>query len=498
MAKKYIEDLKLKIAKAKIFDTLLHNKSEKIFDVIELTSGENLPVSKMKQGKLNVYGGGGLTAQTHSESNVSFPTIGVGRVGARCGCVFRVEANSWVSDNALYISKLKKQYDLNFLIHFLNYCELNQFANIAAQPVISLKRISGVRIPSIPLDEQVKISSILDQIEQGKEYFEIDEFGVNNSLILVNTILGLQTELQTQQTLLAQLRQATLQEAVQGKLTERWRVEKRGFELSESDQVLGSSLGWTATQKTETGADLLARIRTEKADLIRQSKLRKEKPLPPITDAEKPFELPEGWVWCRLGGICDLITDGEHQTPPRQNLGRPLLSAKNIRDGYIDYSNIDYISEEHFQRAINRCRPQIGDILIVSVGATIGRSSILTTENTFAIVRSVALIKPSSLILNKFIKLVLDSPLLQNDITKRSWGTAQPCLYLNQIKEINIPLPPITEQQAIVAQVEHLLGQMSALELENKQQQAEVGQLMQAVLREAFAGKTVTEPVSYE
>ena len=101
-------------------------------------------------------------------------------------------------------------------------------------------------------------------------------------------------------------------------------------------------------------------------------------------------------------------------------------------------------------------------------------------------VRSVALIKPQEKSMSGFIKYVLDSPLLQNDISTRSWGTAQPCLYLNQIKELSFPLPPLSEQQRIVARLDQLMRYCDDLEASIKASQQQNEQLLQQVLREAL------------
>src|SRR5205814_84561 len=94
------------------------------------------------------------------------------------------------------------------------------------------------------------------------------------------------SELTTQQTLITQLRQSILQEAVQGKLIKQ-------------------------NKNDEPASELLKRIKAEKEKLIKQGKLKKEKPLPPITENEIPYQLPEGWVWCRLGETIELIS-GQH------------------------------------------------------------------------------------------------------------------------------------------------------------------------------------------
>lgn len=207
----------------------------------------------------------------------------------------------------------------------------------------------------------------------------------------------------------------------------------------------------------EPASELLKRIEQEKARLVKEGKIKKQKLLPPVNDEEKPFELPMGWEWCKLQNITSKITDGDHKTPPRITNGYKLLSAKNVRDGYIDYDNCDYISEEDYLKSRERCLPEIGDLLIVSVGGTIGRSSLIKESANFALVRSVAIIKP--LLFNSdYLKFSMDSFLLQKIINETKRGGAQPCLYLSEISNFLFPMPPEKEQKRIVLKIEHLLS----------------------------------------
>lgn len=207
----------------------------------------------------------------------------------------------------------------------------------------------------------------------------------------------------------------------------------------------------------EPASVLLEKIAEEKAQLIADKKIKKQKPLPAITDEEKPFELPNGWEWAIMQDITSKITDGDHKTPPRISSGYKLFSAKNVRDGYLDTSNCDYIAEEHYIKSRERCRPEEGDLLIVSVGGTIGRSSVVPKDSSFALVRSVALIKPLMLC-PFYFKYAMDSKLLQDSIHARKRGGAQPCLYLTEIGKFPFSLPPIAEQQRIVAKVDELMA----------------------------------------
>lgn len=220
----------------------------------------------------------------------------------------------------------------------------------------------------------------------------------------------------------------------------------------------------------EPASELLKRIAQEKAQLVKDGKIKKQKPLPPISDEEKPFELPEGWEWSRLDHVASKITDGDHKTPPRIAEGYKLLSAKNIRDGFLDYENCDYISESNYIKSRERCLPEKGDLLIVSVGGTIGRSSIITGNSEFALVRSVAIIKPL-IIEPNFLKIAMDSQLLQSMIHSHKRGGAQPCLYLGEISKFLFPVPPLKEQKRIVKTVNIFMGILETLTLAFKSAQ---------------------------
>jgi type I restriction enzyme, S subunit len=234
----------------------------------------------------------------------------------------------------------------------------------------------------------------------------------------------------------------------------------------------------------EPASVLLERIAEEKAQLVKDGKIKRQKALPPITDDEKPFELPEGWEWCRLQDITSKITDGDHKTPPRINAGFPLLSAKNVRDGYLDTSNTDYIAQEYYIKSRERCLPESGDLLIVSVGGTIGRSSLVPEDSNFALVRSVALIKPMNFD-SSYLKYAMDSKLLQESIHKNKRGGAQPCLYLSEISKFPFSMPPLSEQRRIVEKVRELLQLCDFLKIKTTEAQEIQMHLTNAIVEQA-------------
>ena len=190
-----------------------------------------------------------------------------------------------------------------------------------------------------------------------------------------------------------------------------------------------------------------------------------------------------------LSDLALQITDGEHITPKKlkkQN-NNILISAKNIRDGYIDYTDVDYISDEAFVNASKRCSPQIGDILMVSVGATIGRCSIVVSSKKFIIVRSIALIRPNTKKLNNhFLFYQLKSPKLQNIIKHLATGNAQPSLYLNKINNIEIFVPSLEEQTEIVHIVETIFAEADKIQQDFELQKKQQDDLLKSVINAFF------------
>jgi len=257
------------------------------------------------------------------------------------------------------------------------------------------------------------------------------------------------------------LRQSILQEAVQGKLVPQ-------------------------DQKDEPASELLKKIKAEKEKLIKEGKIKKQKPLPPISEEEKPYELPKGWEWCRLGGICFQITDGTHYTPRYTPSGIPFLSVKDVAHGKIDFSNCKYISNEEHKELIKRCKPEYEDLLLTKVGTT-GIAIIVDTKQEFSIFVSVALIKyPQKFIYPPFLEHLINSPLVKNQSEEETEGVGNKNLVIRKIEKFLIPLPPLSEQKRIVEKVDKLMAYCDELEKQVKENQENSEKLIGAVLKESF------------
>lgn len=205
----------------------------------------------------------------------------------------------------------------------------------------------------------------------------------------------------------------------------------------------------------------------------------------------KEGELPKGWEIVTIENIANKITDGEHFRPPTQLDGIAFLSAKDVRDNGVSFEEPLYISEETAKKALQRCNPEVGDILIVSRGATVGRMCIVNTTRPFCLLGSVILIKANNSINNLFLNYLLKSPIANQKMITISGATAQQAIYLRDIKKIAIPLPPIEEQQLIVQEIESRLSVADKMEESITQSLQQAEALRQSILKKAFSGELV-------
>ncbi len=155
-----------------------------------------------------------------------------------------------------------------------------------------------------------------------------------------------------------------------------------------------------------------------------------------------PATNPKGWPKASVGDIALQVTDGEHLTPKRESAGIKLLSARNVRDGYIDFDTVDYIGADEHERIRRRCSPSRGDVLI-SCSGTIGRVAPVETDEPFSLVRSVAMIRPKTdVVVTKFLEHYLRTPALQRRMLQRANASSQANLFQGQLRDLPIFVPP--------------------------------------------------------
>lgn len=191
----------------------------------------------------------------------------------------------------------------------------------------------------------------------------------------------------------------------------------------------------------------------DQADELRQKRQQAIEKLDQLLQATfidmfgDPVSNPKGFPIQDLEYIALQVTDGTHHTPKRETSGIPLLSARNVLMGRIDFENIDFVGEEEYQRLRKRCEPLRGDILI-SCSGSIGRVSTVDIDRPFVMVRSAALVKLNKkLVTSKFVEYLLRTPYLQSQMIRSSKSSSQANLFQEPIKRLKVFLPPIDLQE---------------------------------------------------
>jgi len=279
----------------------------------------------------------------------------------------------------------------------------------------------------------------------------------------------LRSEIDNQKDLLSKLRKAILQEAIQGKLTADWREQH---------------------PDVEPASKLLKRIAAEKAELVKAKKIRRQKPLPPITDDEIPFEIPETWEWCRLGDIIyENPRNGYSGKPVKKVTKTATLKLGATTSGRFLESEIKYLGETVPKESHLWLTP--GDILIQRSNSLehVGVSAIFTGCSHPVIYPDLMMkIRVSNLLTNEYIHISLSAPITREYFRDNAKGAQKSMPKINQGVVCNtlVPVPPIEEQKVIVKRVQAKLALCDKLESEITVAEQHAEHLSTAILQEVF------------
>jgi len=176
----------------------------------------------------------------------------------------------------------------------------------------------------------------------------------------------------------------------------------------------------------------------------------------PIPPAQRPFSVPRGWAWARLESVFKVITDGDHQAPPKSESGVAFLTIGNITTGTLDFNHCRYVPQDYWDRIGEYRRPERGDLLYTVVGATYGRPALVDTDRRFCVQRHIAILKPAGEINRAYLHTLMRTPFVFAQAASSVTGTAQPTIPLRPLRNFVVPIPPLGEQRRIVARVEEL------------------------------------------
>lgn len=249
--------------------------------------------------------------------------------------------------------------------------------------------------------------------------------------------------------------------------------------------------------KEEPTAILLEKIKAEKEKLIKEKKIKKEKPLIQIKDEEKPFQLPDGWEWVRLGIIGNLvnypIVDGPFGSAINTKTdyietGIPVIRMLNVKPFKFISNNLKYISNEKYE-SLKRHNVLPRDVLFSKVGAGIGQACVVPDSFDYGLLSTtgVTRFRVGEIVLPEYLCYFLSY--YRKEFVEIASKTAQPFLNMTTIKNVLFPLPPVNEQQRIVDKVNLLMEYCSQLERNIIEAKQESEQFLKAILKEAFTVK---------
>ena len=389
----------------------------RIGQIFNLQAGKNITATDIydepsEKHKYLCYGGNGVrgyVSRFNREGNFAL----IGRQGALCGNINIANGQFYATEHAVVVD----HYNLTDVLWggwFLKALNLNQYATATAQPGLAVSNIIKVLIPLPPLAEQKRIVA------------EIEEL-----LPLVDRYEQAWTKLENfNRRFPEDMKKSILQQAIQGKL-----VEQRPEE--------------------GTAQELYAQIQAEKQRLIKAGKLKKEKPLPEITEDEKPFEIPEGWMWVSVGSVCINIQYGSSQKSAKEGKVA-VLRMGNIQNGKLVFDKLVYTSDES---EIQKYPLKYNDLLFNRTNSKelVGKTAIYKGE--IPAIYAGYLVRITPLYIDSdYLNYVMQSQFYWSYCQLvRSDAIGQSNINAEKLKRFVFPLPPLAEQKRIVARLEELL-----------------------------------------
>ncbi len=331
----------------------------------------------------------------------------------------------------------------NYIVNYLKspYVDnlINSITYGVKMPRVGTETMTSLLVPIPPLEEQLRIVEKIDEVASAVSAYDV----------------AYQKTEALNSTFPEALKKSILQEAVQGKLVPQ----------DPSD---------------EPAEALLERIRAEKQRLIKEGKIKKDKHESVIfrrdnshyeqcgldmvcIDDQLPFQIPDTWQWERLINIYNFI-DYRGATPNKTAKGVPLITAKNVKKGFIDYTVSEFISENEYQNRQSRGVSQEGDILFTTEApmgnAALANLPIYSAGQRLITFQQYGVHKGLS---NELMLYFILSDSFQRQLSDQSTGTTVKGIKAEKLKQLYIPVPPEDEQQRIIHAIRAAFRLVTAL-----------------------------------
>lgn len=326
---------------------------------------------------------------------------------------FIARGKYWVN-NHVHVLDVCAGLNLEYITFYINSISLAPYVTGTAQPKMNQENMNAIWIPLPPIEEQQRIVEKLNQILP-----LIDEYGKEEDELIALC-----------QKFPEEMKKSVLQAAMQGKLT---------------NQL-----------ETDSSVDeLLKKIADEKATLIAEGKIKKEKPLAEITEEEIPFDIPENWRWERWGNLSNSIQYGYNASAISSGFAK-MVRISDIQDNKILWDSVPYceISESEYEKyKLNNT-----DILFARTGGTVGKSVLVSGLTERSVYAGYLIRSHYNHNLNpQYLKYFMECPLYWNQLTQGTTKGCQPNCNGQTLSQMIVPIPPIEEQQRIVEKLNTIL-----------------------------------------
>ncbi|MDW2123612.1 restriction endonuclease subunit S [Vibrio sp. 2033] len=462
-------------------------------DITFNLDAQRIPLSvserKGRQGIYDYYGASGvidsIDAYLFDKPLLLIGEDGANLVNRSTPIAFMARGKYWVNNHAHVIDGISEDF-LIYLSLYINSISLIPYITGIAQPKMNQAKMNSILVLLPPEKEQHRIVAKVDELMALCDKLEQQtESSIEAHQVLVTTLLDTLTNsadanelmqnwarisehfdtLFTTEECIDQLKQTILQLAVMGKLVPQ----------DPSD---------------EPAAELLKRIAEEKAQLVKEKKIKKQKALPPIAEDEKPFELPNGWSFSRLESLSELITKGS--SPKWQGVSYTenpedvlFVTSENVGAFKLLLDNEKYV-EKKFNDIEPRSILKQDDFLMNIVGASIGRTALFDSDRVANINQAVCLIRIlAHELIPEFFLIFFNSRICISYMYDKQVDNARPNLSMSNISKFVIPIPPVREQKLVVAMVNHFMDVCDQLKSRLKESQITQLHLTDAIVEQA-------------
>jgi len=372
-----------------------------------------------------------------------------------------------------------------FILLFLNSPSgMNEMKQLAITTSglysLSVGKIRGIDVPLPPLAEQKRIVARVDQ--------------------LMALIDDLEAKQSRKREVSARFTKASLEALTTAEGPEEfdtaWRRVVDNFptvldastkvgELRQAILVLAARGLLVRQEPSDTSAEaLVAQCPTRQSEAEAEGRFKRVERLPPPRDEERG-DFPPGWACERLGNLCRFI-DYRGKTPTKLSAGTRLITAKNVRMGFVNLEPQEFIAPKDYPGWMTRGLPTPGDLLFTTE-APLGNVALFDFNEPVALAQRIIALHPFCDIDSRFLMFVLMSPWFQRLLADKATGMTATGIKASKLKELVVPVAPLAEQKRIVAKVEQLMKLCDDLEAKLRRAEDRAAKLVEAVVQEMVA-----------